>query len=94
MCRAGYAGRLKRGIEMGVNDLERRGIGVVDADLLCTQSMLEKVVFDAVERERAGGIEAQSLQIACQHFHRRNAAFLDGRYEVRARCERKVFAAP
>ena len=50
MHRAGHAGRLKRGIEMGVDDLERRGIGIVDPDLLGAQSMLEKVVFDAVER--------------------------------------------
>ena len=45
----GNAGRFERRIEMGVNDLECPGIGIVNPHLLRGQLVLEQVIFDAVE---------------------------------------------
>src|SRR3546814_11608476 len=56
--------------------------------------MLEKFIFDAVERERARRVEAERLQIARQHLHGRDSAILDRRDKFAARREGKVGAAP
>src|SRR3546814_14517143 len=56
--------------------------------------MLEKFIFDAVERERARRVEAERLQIARQHLHGRDSAILDRRDKFAARRAGKVGAAP
>ena len=56
--------------------------------------MLDQFIFDAFVGQRAGRIEAERLQIARQHFHRRDAARFDCLDELAARRERKVLAAP
>ena len=48
------AGRLERHLEMGVDDLERLGIGIVDAPLFRRQRMLQDIDLDTVVAERAG----------------------------------------
>jgi hypothetical protein len=73
---------------------EGAGIGVVDADLLGRQLMLDQLVFHAVEGQRAGGVEAERAQVAGQHLHRRDAAGLDRLDELGARGEGEVLAAP
>src|SRR3546814_2333336 len=56
--------------------------------------MLEKLVFDALIRERAGRVEAERTKVTREHFHRRDAAGLDRLDELGPRRERKVLAAP
>ena len=58
------------------------------------QLVLDDLVFDALEGERAGGVEAERLQIASQHLHRGDAAAFHRRHEFGARRERKVTGAP
>ena len=77
-----------------MNDRERAGIGIVDADLLGRELVLDQLVFDALVGERAGGIEAERLEVARQHLHRRDAAVLDRLDELGARREREILAAP
>ena len=77
-----------------MDDGEGRGIGVVDADLLGRQLMLDELVFDAGEGKRAGGVEAEGAQIAGEHLHRRDAAGLDRLDELGARGEGEILAAP
>ena len=45
---AGDVGSLQGGVEVVVNDLETAGIGVVDADLLGRERVLDQLVFDAL----------------------------------------------
>src|SRR3546814_3610666 len=52
------------------------------------------LIFDAVEGQRAGGIEAEGLQIAGQNLHRSDPAILDRADEFAPRRERKILAAP
>ena len=73
---------------------ERAGIGVVDADLLGRELVLDQLVFDALVGERARRVEAERLEIARQHLHRRDAALLDRLDELGAGGEREVVAAP
>ena len=77
-----------------MDDLERAGIGVVDADLLRRQLVLDKLVFDALVGQRARRVEAERLEIARQHLHGRDAALLDRLDELGPRGEREVVAAP
>src|SRR3546814_4954673 len=56
---AGDPGGFERGVEVVVDHLERRCETVVDADLLRGELVLEHLIFDAVEGQRAGGIEAE-----------------------------------
>jgi hypothetical protein len=44
-------GGLQRLSQIAMDDLKRVGIGVVDADLLLCQRMLDDLVFDALEGE-------------------------------------------
>ena len=90
----GDIGRLQRGVEVVVNDLKGRGIGVVDPGLLGGQFVLKDFVFDAFVRQRSRRVESERLEIASEHFHRRNAAALDRRDEVGARREREILTAP
>ena len=48
---AGDVGGFERLIQVLVDDLEGVGIGVVDADLLRRQLVLDDLVFDALEGE-------------------------------------------
>ncbi len=91
---AGDVGGLQRCVEIVVNDLEGRRIGVIDAGLFGCELVLDKFVFDAFVGKRAGHVESKRLQIARQDFHGRDTARLDGLDELRPRCERKIRAAP
>ena len=91
---AGDVGGLQRRVEIVVDDAESAGIGVVDADLLVGQLVLDHLVGDAVIAERPRGIEAERLEIAREHFHRRDAAGFDRLDEFRARGEGEIRAAP
>ena len=77
-----------------MDDREGAGIGVVDADLLGRELVLDQLVLDALVGQRAGGVEAERLEIARQHLHRRDAAGLDRLDELGARGEREILAAP
>jgi len=77
-----------------MDDLERPGIGVVDACLLGRERVLDQLVFDPIVGERAGGEEAERLQVAGEHLHRRDAAGLDRGDELRAVGEGEVLTAP
>jgi len=92
--RAGDVGGLKRGGQIVVDDLERPGIGVVDADLLRGEGVFDQLVLDAFVRERARGVEAERLEVAGEHLHRRDPARLDRLDELGTRREREVRAAP
>ncbi len=92
--RAGDVGGFERRGQVLVDDLKGVGIGVVDADLLGRQLVLDDLVFDALERQRAGGVEAERLQIAGQHLHGGDAAPFHRRDEIGPRRERKITGAP
>ena len=95
--RAAFAGDvdgLERRFEVGVNDLEGLGIGVIDADLFGRQLVLDDLDLDAFVRERPRDIEAERFQIARQHFHGGDAARLDGGDKIGAVREGKIRAAP
>ena len=77
-----------------MDDREGAGVGVVDADLLKRELVLDKLLFDAFVGERAGGIETERLQVTRQHLHRGDAAVLDRLDELGARGEREILAAP
>ena len=92
--RAGDAGRLHRSVEMVMDDAESAGIGVVDGDLLVGELMLDELVLDAFIGQRAGGIEAERLQVAGQDFHGGDPAGLDRLDEFGAGGEGEILAAP
>ena len=77
-----------------MDDAERAGIGVVDADLLVAQLMFEHVIFDAFIAQRPRGIEAERLHVARQHLHGGDPARLDRLDEFAAGGEGKILAAP
>ncbi len=77
-----------------MDDLERAGVGVVDPNLLRCQLMLDKLVFDALVRQRTCRVEAERFEIACQHFHCGDTAGFDRLHELAARGEWEVLAAP
>jgi hypothetical protein len=85
---------LERCGQIVVDDLKGAGIGVVDAHLLGAEPVLEQLVLDALVGKRAGGIEAERLQIAGQHFHGGDAAGLDRLDELGSGSEGEVGAAP
>ena len=74
----------ERRFEILVNDLKGFRIGVVDADLLRRERVLDDLDLDALVRQRARDIEAERFQIARQHFHGGDAARLDGRDKIGA----------
>ena len=86
--------RFQRRIEIVVNDREGAGIGVVDADLLFAEAMLEHFVGDALIGQRTRGIETERLEIARQHFHGGDAAGFDRLDEFRPCRKREILAAP
>ena len=77
-----------------MDDAESAGIGVVDGDLLVGELMLDELVLDAFIGQRAGGIEAERLQVAGQHFHGGDPAGLDRLDEFGAGGEGEILAAP
>ncbi len=81
---AGDVDRLERRLDVLVDDLEGVGVGVVDRDLLARQGVLDDLVGDALVGQGAGGVEAERLEVARDHFHRGDAARLHGGDEVRA----------
>ena len=50
-----------------MDDLEGACIGVVDPDLLGAERVLDDLVLDTLVGERAGGVEAERLQVAERH---------------------------
>src|SRR5258708_1503756 len=77
--RASLAGDVRRPhgrVEVVVNDRERTGIGVVDADLFWRELVFDQFVFDALIGERAGGVETERLEVARQHLHGRDTTLL------------------
>jgi len=56
--------------------------------------MLDQLVLDALVGKRPCRVEAEALEIACQHLHRSHAAGLDRLHELRARREGKICATP
>jgi len=91
---AADVGGLQRLVQVLVNDLEGVGIGVVDTDLFRGQLVLDDLVFDPLERQGAGGVEAERLEIAGEHLHGGDAAFFHGRDKIGAGRERKITGAP
>ena len=77
-----------------MDDAESAGIGVVDGDLLAGELMLDELVLDAFIGKRAGGIEAERLQVAGQDFHGGDPAGLDRLDEFGAGGEGEILAAP
>ena len=91
---AGDIGGFQRFIQIAMDNLEGVGIGVVDADLLRRELMLDDLVFDALERQGARGVKPERLQITSQHLHRGDAAAFHRRHEIGAGRKRKVTGAP
>ena len=77
-----------------MNDAERAGVGIVNADLLIGELVFDQVIFHPLIAERPCRIEAQCPEVAREHFHRRNAAGLDRLDELGAGGEREVLPAP
>ena len=88
------AGRLQGVLEVGVDDLEGVGIGVVDAPLLVRERVLQDVDLDAVVGERAGLVETQCLEVARHHLHRGHPAGLHGGDEGGAGLEGGLAGGP
>ena len=60
----GDARGLERRVEVGVDDLERAGAGVVDVALRGRDGVLDDVALDTGVAERAGLVEPQGLEVA------------------------------
>ena len=72
---------------IAVDHLEGAGIGVVDAPLFGRERMFEQLDLDPVIAECTGLVEAERLQIAGHHLHRRDPAGLHGGDEIGALLE-------
>jgi hypothetical protein len=77
-----------------MDDLERASIGVIDADLVRRELVLQELVLDAFVRERAGGVKAERLKIAGEHLHGRDTTGLDRFDKLSTRRERKICSTP
>ena len=66
------AGGFERLLDVVVDDLERAGVGVVDAPLRIGERVLEDLHLDPVVGERAGLVEPQRLQVPSDDFQRRD----------------------
>ena len=87
---AGDVGGFQRRGQIIVDDLEGARISVIDAGLLLREPVLQHLDLDACIGQRPRRIEAKSLEIARQHFHRGDPARLHRRDEVLARREGHV----
>src|SRR5712664_2141444 len=81
-------------VEVVVDDAERPGISVVDADLFRRELVFDQFVFDTLVGERARGIKAERLEVARQHLHRRDAALLNRLDKSGTRRKREIVATP
>ena len=88
------AGGLERLLDVAVDDLEGAGIGVVDAPLFGRQGMFEGLDLDPVIGERPGLVEAEGLQVARNHLHRRDAAGFHRGDELDPGLERRLAGGP
>ena len=86
------AGSFQGVFYIAVDHLEGAGIGVVDAPLLGRERMFEQLDLDPVIAERTGLVEAERLQIAGDHLHRRHPAGLHGGDEIGALLEGRLAA--
>ena len=77
-----------------MNDAKCAGIGIIDADLLGRELVLDELVFDTLVGQRASGIETERLEVARQHFHRCNPTLLDRLDELGPGREWKILTAP
>ena len=91
---AGDVGGFEGSGQVLMDDLEGARKGIVDADLLRRERMLQNIDLDAFVREGARGVEAKRFQIAGQHLHGGNAAGLDRLHKIRPCRKRKIRAAP
>ena len=85
---------LERGFDVGVDDLERAGVGIVDAPLLVRELMHEDVHLDAVIGQCAGLVETEGLQVPRDHFHGGDPARFHGRHEIAPALEGRFGCAP
>ena len=88
------AGGLQGLLDVVVDDLEGAGIGVVDAALLGRERVLQDLDLDPVIGECAGLVEAEGLQVAREHLHRRDPARLHRGDEVGAGLEGRLAGGP
>ena len=88
------SGGLQGLLDVPVDDLEGAGIGVVDAPLFRRQLVFEDLDLDAVIGERPGLVEAEGLEIARDHFHRRDSSRLHGGDELDPGLERRLAGGP
>jgi hypothetical protein len=77
-----------------VDDAERAGIGVIDANLLGRELVFDEFIFDAIVGQRTRGVETERLEVARKHLHGRNPAFLDRFHKLGPGSEWKIVAAP
>ena len=88
------AGGLQRLAKVGVDDLERAGVGIVDTTLGGAQGVFEDLDLDAVVRERAGLVQSKRLQVAGDDFERGDPARFHRGDELRAGLERRLAGGP
>ena len=85
---------LKGCFDVCVDDLERSGIGVVDAPLLLRQLMHEDVHLHAVIGQRPGLVEPQGLQVPGDDLHGCDPARFHGGDEIATALERRLAGRP
>ena len=85
---------LQRLFDVGMDDLERAGIGIVDAPLLVRERMHQDLHLDAVIGQSARLVQAERLQIPRDHFHGGDAARFHRRHEIAPALERRLAGAP
>jgi hypothetical protein len=91
---AGDVGGPHGRVEVVVNYPERAGVSIVDANLLRRELVFDELVLDALVGQRARCIEAERLEVARQHLHRRNTALLDRLDKLGPGREWEVITAP
>jgi hypothetical protein len=77
-----------------VDDLKTARPCVVDAGLFGGEPVLDQLVLDPLIGERARCVEAERLEVACEHLHGGDTAGFDRLDELSAGGERKICAAP
>ena len=90
----GNAGRLERGLDVGMDHLERFRVGIVDAPLFRCQALFEELHLHAFVRQRPGLVEPERLQVACHDFHGGDASGFHRGNEVGALLERGLVGPP
>ena len=87
---AGDVGGFQGRGQIIVDDLEGAGVGVIDADLLRRELVLQHLDLDAGVGKRTRRIEAERLEIARQHLHGGDPARLHRRDKFLPRREGHV----